>query len=51
MKDNPLRPEAVGIATVDTDSEQYHELSDGEIRDHLDSLELPDAESRDETDG
>lgn len=51
VKDNPPRPEAVGIATVDTDSEQYRELSDDEIREHLERLELPDEESRDETNG
>jgi len=51
VKDEPQSPEDVGIATIDVESKQYRELPDDEIREHLDSLDLPDDGSHDEREG
>lgn len=47
--DESVSPDAIGIATVDTAGERYHELSDDEIREQFDGLELGDDDSRDDT--
>ncbi|MFB6114143.1 MAG: archaeal proteasome endopeptidase complex subunit alpha [Halodesulfurarchaeum sp.] len=44
-KDDGLRPENVGVSTIDAESGAYIELTDGEIRDYLDSSGLLPEES------
>ena len=51
VNDGSLRPEEIGMATIDVDSEQFSELSDADIGEYLaaeDILEPADEESADE---
>ena len=51
VNDGTLRPEEIGMATIDVDSEQFSELSDEDIEEYLtaeDILEPADEESADE---
>ena len=50
--DGSLRPEGVGMATVDAESEQFVQLTDDEVGEYLESFDLLAAEEDDtETDG
>ena len=40
VNDGELSPEAVGLATVDAETEQFHHLTDDETESHLADLEL-----------
>ena len=48
VNDDQLAPEGIGIATIDVETEQFHELTDEEKRDHLVELDL--LESPEESD-
>ena len=51
VNDDSITPEGVGMATVDAESEQFIELTDDEVEEYLDELDLlgePDDEADDE---
>ncbi|PSP99222.1 proteasome endopeptidase complex, archaeal, alpha subunit [Halobacteriales archaeon QS_5_70_17] len=53
VNDDGLRPEGLGLATVDVETEQYRELPEDEVRSHLEEHELlaPEDESEEHGDG
>jgi proteasome alpha subunit len=49
VNDDQLAPEGIGIATIDADTETFHELTDEEKQDHLEDLGIL-ADESEETD-
>jgi proteasome alpha subunit len=50
VNDDELAPEAVGLATVDVETEQFHHLSDEEVETHLTALKLLPSDDADADD-
>jgi proteasome alpha subunit len=40
VNDDELRPEGIGVATIDTETEMFHELTEEEREGYLEEFEL-----------
>ena len=50
VNDDELRPEGIGMATIDVETERFHHLTDDEKHEYLEEFDLLESEDDDEAD-